>query len=52
MSHPDRKIMRERQKAAKKEKMPGRKNLFDRLDLTPYNAVGVMRNPRFTLKLK
>jgi hypothetical protein len=53
LGHPDRKILRERKKRAKqKEQMLQRRNFLDVLDLTPYNAVGTIHNPEFTIKFK
>lgn len=51
MGHPDRKTQREKKKKAK-EDMLGRKSLFDVLDLTPYNAIGSMKQKAFEIKLK
>lgn len=53
MAHPDRKVLRERKKKArKKEQMLERRSSLNFLDLTPYNAVGAMRHPGFSLKFK
>jgi hypothetical protein len=53
LGHPDRRVLRERKKKARqKEKMLGRRNYLGTLDLTPYNTVGKIRNPEFTIKYK
>ncbi len=52
MGHPDRRILRERKRRKKQEEMLGRRNTLSVLDLTPHNAVGRMRSPRFTVKFK
>lgn len=52
MGHPDRRLQREKKKQQKKEKMPGRKNLYNIVDLTPHNAVGRMRDKSFELVWK
>ena len=51
MGHPNRKILRERKKKAR-ERMVGRKNIFDILDLTPHNAIGKMTCREHELKYK
>ncbi len=51
MGHPDRRILRERKKK-EKERMVGRKNSFDTLDLTPHNAIGKMTCRGYELKYK
>jgi hypothetical protein len=53
LGHPDRRVLRERKKKARQnEKMLGRRSYLDALDLTPYNTVGKIRNPEFTIKYK
>ena len=55
--YPDRKVLRKRSKIAKwdrqkKEGMPGRKNEFGHLDLTPYNAGLSMSSKISNIKYK
>lgn len=50
MGHPDRRRQREKKR---KEKMLTRRNVFDQLDLTPYNAVGKIKlKDSFAIKYK
>jgi hypothetical protein len=51
VGHPDRKTQREKKKQAKEE-MLGRKSLFNILDLTPYNAIGNLKQKAFEIKFK
>jgi len=51
MGHPNRRRQREKKKK-QQEKIPGRKNEYNVVDLTPYNAVGRMRYKGFELVLK
>lgn len=44
MGHPDRKLLRERKR--KKQAQLKKKNYLDVIDLTPYNAVKIMKNPK------
>ena len=52
MGHPIRRKQREKKKQRQNEKMPGRKNIYNVVDLTPHNAVGKMRCKDFELVLK
>ncbi len=53
MGHPDRHKLRERSKMKKaSERMLDCKSLFDILDLTPHNAIGLMRNTKHEIRLK
>jgi hypothetical protein len=54
---PDRKILRERSKQARREKrrqeaMLDKRNLHGDKDLTPYNAVGRIRNSNFEIQYR
>lgn len=48
MGHPDRNVLRERKKRARQENLK-RRNDLDVLDLTPYNAVRVIKKPQDTI---
>ena len=52
MGHPDRHKLRERSKTKARERMLDCKSLFDILDLTPHNAIGLMRNTKHEIRLK
>lgn len=53
MGHPDRRMLRERKrKTRQKEKMLGRRSFVHVLDLTPYNAVGCINSPGYSIKYK
>ena len=45
LGHPSRKVLRERKKMAKQESLT-RRNDLNVLDLTPYNAVRVIKKPQ------
>ena len=51
MSHPDRAKLREKKKKAREETLD-RKNELNVVDLTPHNAVGMMRSRKYEVKLK
>ena len=44
MGHPDRSAQRAKKKK-ERQKMLKRRNLYDVLDLTPYNVVGKLKYP-------
>jgi len=54
MGHPDRRAqrLRKKQDRRKKEEMLGRRSYFDVLDLTPYNAVGLLKSYNFEIRFK
>lgn len=54
MGHPDRRLQRQRKKEdrRKKEEPLNRRNLFNVLDLTPHNAIGLLKNPNFDIRMK
>ena len=51
MGHPDRKLLREKKRKGKEEDL-ARRNAFNVLDLTPYNALGKMNKKSFAIKFK
>ncbi|MEW5785242.1 MAG: hypothetical protein AB1767_09260 [Bacillota bacterium] len=52
MGHPDRDAQRARRKK-ERQKMLKRRNLYDHLDLTPYNVVGKLKFPEeFCIRYK
>jgi hypothetical protein len=51
MGHPNRAKLREKKKKASDESLT-RKNHISVIDLTPHNAVGMMRSKRYGVKLK
>jgi hypothetical protein len=52
VGHPDRSAKRAKKKAGR-QKMLSRRNLYDQLDLTPYNVVGlIVKDKEFAIKYK
>ncbi|MCR3921087.1 MAG: hypothetical protein NUK65_01020 [Firmicutes bacterium] len=52
MGHPKRSKQREQKKQHKHQEMLGRRTASDVLDLTPQNAVGMMRRREYDIRYK